>query len=355
MIDYSIIDDYSPIVRQRMKCIENALCNGPKTTLQLQNILHDNHFGDSLRTVQDTINKLNNVYRGENYIKRGPIHELKDNEINLAFPELVISSNDRKVISRIMQISVFFEGAIPLKEIFKASGLTKTGVDSFFSEIGKNVDVPISTEEARLMSQLYDAIEKRNVIGFPYDFLKDIYYGDIIYVSPYYLRQYNNKWFLIGHVENLPRKGVGFNYPWSVFPLKRILNRGGGFAELKKSKDQYKYKDIDKARIHDYYKKVMGFYVPTLKGEVFKEQLILSHIEIDVKSSYIFRQICENPMHESQKEDVRNKRITLDVVESPILYSKLMSYGSDIEVILPKNVRNRLHEKLLETLNIYDR
>lgn len=355
MINYSRLDEFTQITQQKMKCIENALRNGPKTTQQLQDILRENHFGNSLRNVQDSIKNLNYVYGEENHIGRGFLHKIEDSEVNLAFPELVFNSNDRKIISQIMQIAVFFEGAIPLKEIFKASGLTRAGVDAFFTEIKKNADVPISTEEARLMSSLYDAIKKKYVVEFPYDFLKDIYYGDIIHVSPYYLRQYNNKWFLIGHVENLPRKDVGFNYPWSVFPLKRILNKKSGFIELKKSNDQYKYKDIDTTRIHNYYKKVMGLYVPTLKGKSFKEQLTPLLIEIDIKSNNMFRQICENPMHVSQKEDVRNKRIKISVVESPILYSKLMSYGSDIEVISPESVRTKLHNKLIDVLNIYNK
>ena len=266
MIDYSRLDEFTQITQQKMKCIENALRNGPKTTQQLQDILRENHFGDSLRNVQESIKNLNYVYDGENHIGRGTLHKLEDSEVNLAFPELTFNSDDRKIISQIMQIAVFFDGAIPLKEIFKVSGLTKTEVDTFFTEIKKNADVLISSEEARLMAQLYDAIEKKKVVEFSYDFLKDIYYGDIIHVSPYYLRQYNNKWFLIGHVENLPRNGVGFNYPWSVFPLKRILKKRGASIELKKSNEQYKYKDIDKTRIHDYYKNVIGFYVPTLRS-----------------------------------------------------------------------------------------
>jgi len=355
MIDYSRLGEFTQITQQKMKCIENALRNGPKTTQQLQDVLRENHFGNSLRNVQEAIKNLNYVYYGENHIGRGTLHKLEDIEVNLAFPELVFNTNDRKIISQIMQIAVFFEGAIPVKEIFKASGLTKRDVDAFFTEIKENADVPISSEEARLMSQLYDAIEKKNVVEFPYDFLKDIYYGDIIHVSPYYLRQYNNKWFLIGHVENLPRKDVGFNYPWSVFPLRRILSKKKGVIELKISNNKYKYKDIDKTRIHNYYKKVMGFYVPTLKGEPFKEQLTPLHIEIDVKSNNMFRQICENPIHESQKKDVRSQRITINVVESPVLYSKLMSYGSDIEVISPESVRIKLHNKLIDVLNIYNK
>ena len=161
MIDYSRLDEFTQITQQKMKCIENALRNGPKTTQQLQDILRENHFGDSLRNVQESIKNLNYVYDEENHIGRGTLHKLEDSEVNLAFPELAFNSDDRKIISQIMQIAVFFDGAIPLKEIFKVSGLTKTEVDTFFTEIKKNADVLISSEEARLMAQLYDAIEKK--------------------------------------------------------------------------------------------------------------------------------------------------------------------------------------------------
>lgn len=355
MIDYDKLKEYTPLTLQRMKCIESALCDGPKRTAELQAILRDHNFGDSLRNVQDAIKKLNDVYgseEGDNHISRGAVHKLSDTEVNLAFPELVVNSKDRRVMNKILRLAYFFEGTIPVKRILEVSGLVKGGMDDLFDDMRENADLPMSAEEAALMANLYDAIERKRVVCFPYKPLHDVYYGDEIHVSPYYLRQFNSKWFLIGHIENQPVRDVGFNYPWSVFPIKRILSEGGTFFQLKMS--DRRYRDIDKKRIHEYYSHVIGFYVPGIKGEPFKEQLQPLEIVIKVADSKTIRQIVENPIHDHQSVDRRTGTVILNVVESPLLYSRLLSYGADIEVISPVTVWDKLHEMFVMGSKVYE-
>lgn len=206
-MQYERINKFTAITQQGMKCVEHELCNGPKTTEQLQYALEDCGLGSSVRTVQELIKKLNDVYGDDNHITRGgqgKSHKIADSETNLAFPELVVNANDRMVIHKILRLANFFDGAIPMKEILTVSGLMKSGIGEIFEDIRKTADVSINPNEAKLMADLYYAIDKKQVVAFPYEPLSNVYYGEEINVSPYYLKRYNNKWFLIGHVENMP-------------------------------------------------------------------------------------------------------------------------------------------------------
>lgn len=362
MIDYDDISRFNPVTKQGMKCVERELCSGPKTTKQLQVALADNGLGSSVRNVQQLIATLNKIYgnsggkKGDNQISRAPLHRLQDTEANLAFPELAVNSSDRKVIAKLLRLVNIFDGAIPVKRILEVSGVVDNGFDAMLNEMSDNADVVRSKQEAMLMAGLYDAIANRYTVKFRYEPLSRAYYGDVIHLSPYYLKTYNNKWFLIGHVENQPRQmGKGFNYPWSVFPLQRILTQGGAFFRLEKSDKPYR--DIDRQRIRNYYSHVMGYYVPVEKDAPFVEELHPELIEIEAKDDRTFRYIMENPIHQSQNstpEQKRNHRLTIDVIESPALYSKLLWFGTGIEVIQPEQVRAELHRQLTDAAQIYE-
>lgn len=352
---YKIINEYKAITQQGMKCVEHELCNGPKTTEQLQNALEDNNLGSSVRTVQELIKKLNEVYGGDNYISRtnqSKQHEIKYCNFNLAFPELFVNDNDREVVNKILKLTLFFDGLIPMKEILEISKLMNDDFCNILDEIRENADININTDEASLIAKLYYAIDQKKVIMFKYKPLGNIYYGKEICVSPYYLKNNNNKWFLIGHVENLPQKDVGHNYPWSVFPLQRILSEGGTFFKLGMSSSK-QYKEIDRKRIKEYYKHVIGFYVPVEKEGPFIEQLNPVRIIIQAKDDKTFKYIKENKIHSSQFNDVKSKRFIISVIESPSLYSKLLSYGGSIEVIEPENIRMELYKRLQDAVRIY--
>lgn len=355
-MNYEELNSLTAITQQGMECVEHELCKGPRTTDQLRAVLADNGLGCSVRTVQVLIKRLNDIYGDDNHISRGSQakpHEIEDNEVNLAFPELVVDVDDRNVIRKILRLANFFDGAVPMKKILEVSGVMRGGVDDILDDIRENADLTIKEDEARLMADLYEAIDKKYVVEFTYKPLANTYYGDELHVSPYYFKRYNNKWFLLGHIENMPRKDIGHNYPWSVFPLQRILSEEGPyFKHIGRS--SRRYKEIDRNRIKKYYKNVIGFYVPVEKNAPFVEQLHPYRIIIQAKDDRTFRLIRENPMHSSQHGNERLRRITITVVESPNLYSKLLSYGGSIEVLEPENIRNELHKQLCDAVKIYE-
>lgn len=354
MVDYEAISSLSAVTQHGMQCVERELCSGPKTTRQLQNALAENGLGNSERNVQVIIKTLNDVYGKDNHIGRGKLHQIEDNEINLAFPELVVNAKDRKVISKILRLANFFDGAVPMKRILEVSGIVKDGMDDILNGIRENADITISSDEARFMADLYDAIENKYVVKFPYKPLSSTYYGDSIYVSPYYLRQYNSKWFMIGHVENQPKADIGYNYPWSVFPLKRMLTEGGLTPRIEKS--DRKYKDIDRKRIHDYYHNVMGFFVPVEKNAPFVEELNPIHIVIQAVDDKTFRLLRENPLHPTQhftSKEASLRQLSIDVIASPSLFAKLLSYGDSIEVLSPASIRAEMAEQIGHMAEIY--
>ena len=354
MVNYESIRSMSAVMQHGMQCIEKELCAGPKTTQQLQAALSDNGLGNSIRNVQMLIKALNDVYGEDNHIGRGRIHHIDNANINLAFPELVVNTKDRMVINKILKLANFFDGAVPMKKILEVSGVVRDSMDDILNGIRENADITINSDEARLMADLYDAIDNKYVVNFPYKPLSNAYYGDSIHVSPYYLRQYNSKWFMIGHVENQPKKDIGYNYPWSVFPIKRMLAEGGLTPKIEKS-DRH-YKDIDRNRIHNYYHNVMGFYVPVEKNAPFVEKLNPEHILIQVNDDKAFRLLRENPIHLTRhfsSKEAAQRQLTIDVVASPSLYSKLLSYGDSIKVLSPSCIRDEMVRQIEHMIEIY--
>lgn len=61
----------------------------------------------------------------------------------------------------------------------------------------------------------------------------------------------------------------------------------------------------------------------------------------------------ENPIHSSQKIDKENHLLEINVVESPSLYKVLLSFGNDIEVLEPENVRAEMQKIITDTLKLY--
>ena len=144
-----------------------------------------------------------------------------------------------------------------------------------------------------------------------------------IQLSPYQLKQYNDRWFLVGKV----RKFDGI----SVFSIDRI-----------KSVDRARFKfqppDID---LDEYFDDVVGITVPDTEVE---------KVVIKVNNKR-YPYIKTKPIHYSQKElhelcTDEYTVIQLCVKLNKELESQLLSYGSDIEVLAPESLRKLMKDKI---------
>lgn len=350
-IDYIKIGLISPVKRDHMMKVEKTLVkNEFCTNEQLQEILGVTRP----RLVQLTIQKLNECYGQSNHISPGRKHCLQHREKNLAFPESSYFDNsDKELLNDVLKLAAVFDGSIPLKSILNIYKPKVKELDGILNKFTSVMDVQLKGHEAKLIADLYKAIDSKIVVSFLYPQLEALYAPhkgtNRIYVSPYFLGRYNNKWFLIGAVTNLPRKQET-RYPWSVFPLQRILKENKENMNIIFTDDGYKSIDID--RIKRYYKNVLGFYVPATRNEPFKEKLESLNIRLRFNDN-IIHFLEENPIHSSQKIDKENHLLEINVVENPSLYKVLLSFGNDIEVLEPEHIRTEIHKRIAETLKLY--
>ena len=142
-------------------------------------------------------------------------------------------------------------------------------------------------------------------------------------VYPYHLKQYNNRWFLIGKSEEKDNL--------QIYALDRI-------KDVKHLSKPYIETDID---FNDYFYDVIGVSVNDNPVERIE-------LKIDKRR---FPYIDTKPLHGSQ-EHLKDKDtddfayIYIKVKINNELITTLLSFGSDIEVLTPEHLRQIMREKI---------
>lgn len=170
------------------------------------------------------------------------------------------------------------------------------------------------------LSTLYNYIVNKQVIRITY---RHFTQGEMIhFMHPYYLKQYNNRWFLFGITEQ--HKDFLTN-----LALDRIIN-----IELA----DIPYIPNTAFDFEEYFDDVVGVSVPR-KGEPDRVILKISERQ--------YPYIKTKPLHPSQTEiDKGNRIIQLNVFQTWELKSLILSYGDDIEVLEPASLREAIRNKV---------
>ena len=144
-------------------------------------------------------------------------------------------------------------------------------------------------------------------------------------IHPYYLKQYNNRWFLFGWNTEF---GAITN-----FALDRIEAVSPMLGEYKPKPEEL---DFD-----EYFDDIVGVTIP-------KDRHI-EHIVMRVAPDR-YPYIKNKPLHPSQHNYDKEYRISIDVIPNNELIALLLSFGSQLEVLEPQSVRNMMREHI-KTLN----
>lgn len=179
------------------------------------------------------------------------------------------------------------------------------------------------------ISTLADAIVNKYPIKLAYQPYR-AEQQQIIYVHPYHLKQFINRWFLIGKPENLD---AIHNY--AVDRIKAVEHLSKKYIES----------DID---FSEYFDDVIG--VSVSDGPI-------EHLELMV-SKFRYPYIQTKPLHWSQRH-IKEKDtddhvfISLDVIPNRELISLLLSFGSDVIVISPKEIQDIVLKNIEASLTTY--
>jgi predicted DNA-binding transcriptional regulator YafY len=181
------------------------------------------------------------------------------------------------------------------------------------------------------VDDLYDAIIEQTVIKINYQpFGKES--AEKI-VSPYHLRQFNNRWFLFGWDNTAERL--------SNFPLDRFIKPPKVFTGVL-------YKEPDGIfDAHHYFDNIIGV---TKFADTQEEKIVLK--VNDKRAPYLITK----PLHSSQLHQQLadgSFEITLQVCINNELKQQLLSFGSDIEIISPELLRSFMLSEVTLLHKIY--
>lgn len=178
------------------------------------------------------------------------------------------------------------------------------------------------------LAPLIDAITSGTVLEISYHTYKDGGHDMTFVVHPYYLKQYNNRWFLFGRNDATAQV--------TVIALDRI--RG-----MEPVPDiTYIATDIN---FEHYFDNIVGVTIPddpTVVAVVFRA------------TEQRFPYIISKPLHPSQRVVDRQQRtLQINVAPNFELVQTLLSFGPDIEVLAPESLRLRIATEVAEAYKKY--
>ena len=151
----------------------------------------------------------------------------------------------------------------------------------------------------------------------------------VMTIHPYFVKQYNGRWFLYGLNDELNRI--------SNLALDRIQN----YTESEKPFIKNRHYDFS-----TYFDGVIGATIPS--DDVKKETIGLRF------SANRFPYVVSKPIHKSQKVvDESNGMIEIQVRPTRELDQQLFSFIPDVEVLYPEWYRRQIQEKIEENLKKY--
>ena len=180
------------------------------------------------------------------------------------------------------------------------------------------------------LSPLFDAMTNRTVLRITYRSYKKDSEERTQTVHPYYVRQYNNRWFLLA-MDNDYRTITNF-------ALDRIIS-----IEKAEGVDYIPNNTID---FEHYFDDVIGVTIPPKDVEKLTIQLRFSEKQ--------FPYITSKPLHPSQVVIDQEQRIlSIEVKPNYELDHHILALGPDVEVLAPASYREHIQEILLDNLKKY--
>ena len=147
---------------------------------------------------------------------------------------------------------------------------------------------------------------------------------NIFTISPYYLKQFNNRWFLFG-----------FNH--KVMKIQNVaLDR---IVAIEPSASQYHKCEID---FDEYFEDIVG-----VSNDMNKEPEL---VKIEV-SDAILPYVASKPLHGSQK--INGNILNLEVKHNYELEMLILSYGENMNVLEPDLLRAKISQRIENMKNNY--
>ena len=189
-------------------------------------------------------------------------------------------------------------------------------------------DANIDLKGIDFLSPIFNAILNKRVVNILYKDFKTPKPYKIVF-HPYYLKQYNNRWFVFGLNEE---RQMPF---WNI-ALDRI-------EEIEETNLEYKNDTID---WEDYFYDIIGVTMPDDK--TVQEVVLEFSLE---QAPYIMTK----PLHPSQKHKLDEIGLTvrINLILNYELERLILSFGDSVKVVLPTSLKNKISEKIKKASEFY--
>jgi predicted DNA-binding transcriptional regulator YafY len=180
------------------------------------------------------------------------------------------------------------------------------------------------------LSTLIDATSNHHVLNILYRNYKNGGKERTFIIHPYFVKQYNSRWFLFGLEDKTNRI--------PNIALDRILN-----VEIIRDIAFIPNTDID---FEHYFDDVVGVTIPP--DDVQKEKIVIKF------TKKRFPYVASKPIHPSQQTvSEADGIISIEVKPNLELDQQILAFGPDAEVVSPESYRNEIKQKVEENMKKY--
>ena len=236
-----------------------------------------------------------------------------------------------KQLASVLEILSQFKGMPQFEWINELMPKLKQGISiSEKSEIIMEFDNNYYLKGIDHLGALYNSIYYKKVISIQYKPFESENPFEII-LHPYYLKQYNNRWFLFG-----------FNPENEKSDWNLAIDRIVSISEIKG-----KYKANTGIDWQEYFEDIIGVTRPK-EGTLETIQLVIS--------SQLAPYILTKPLHGSQKklnQDENGLTLQIEVIPNYELEQLILSYGEGIQVKSPEYLREKIKTRLQASVDHY--
>jgi predicted DNA-binding transcriptional regulator YafY len=282
----------------------------------------------SERMIRNDIEEMQNIFPVIITKKNGKLfYQNKEDSID----NFNLREEDKRIIELALQTFELYKGT-PFFEKFD-DVITRIMANSIFRKISKRdnkkfiqIGEMYNNTGQQWLERIYTAIAERNTIKIHYT-----NYGEsssIRNCSPYLLKEYRNKWYLIGYIHEAKKLEKTL-----VLKLSRI-------QKIEDSNELFI--DDSKFVADDFFKYSLGVF--HMHG--------VEPIDVQLKiTGSIIKLISEDKIHSTQEIISKNKNemiIKIKVYNTPELKNMILSFGENCEILEPFYLKNEIKDVIIK-------
>lgn len=288
----------------------------------------------AMNSVRDDMDQIQRIYRGadiESYREGRNIY-YRYSDPNFSIFKTPMKPDEIVQLTQTLKLLQRFKGMPQFNwvdEIADRLG-TSLKIDQVPTEEVVGFDENLDLKGLEHFTPLFNAIIDKRALRLTYKGFGHVE-ERIITVHPYYLKQYNKRWFLIAWNAD------------SNFLANYAFDR---IVRIDKAQVPYMPTDIN---FFEYFDEMIG----VSKDSRTEPQLVKLWVSLDA-----WPYVKTKPLHGTQRVvsvDDNGAIITIEVYLNYELQQLLLSYGENVMVLEPKELQDKIKERLTKAFDLYEK